>query len=61
MKSFLTHCPVCDRELGEEDTVDWRILDPRHNKLSIGEFHYMALGAMLATILFFWMRMLGLV
>ncbi len=44
------HCPACKKELGEDDELDWRVLDKDYNKFTIGEWHYFISGHMLSDI-----------
>ncbi len=49
MADRMEECPACHRKLTEHDRLDWRILDPRLNPFTIGECHYFAFGASIAT------------
>lgn len=43
-------CPACHKELGEDDALDSRVLDPKYNKFTIGEWHYFISGHMLSDV-----------
>lgn len=52
-------------ELTEEDPLDFRVLLPRYNKFTIGEWHYFISGYMISTIkwitIFFFLFALGVI